>query len=106
MKVLAIGRPRPDVDVARELPRLAEPELRAVWTLYRDGVLREMYSPGAPGAVLVFEVGAERDARRLLDALPMVTAGVIEFEVIGLHPFSALDMLFAPTGEGDSAEPE
>lgn len=52
MKLLAIMRPRDGVDVRTGVERYAEAELRALWALYRDGLVREMYSPGGPGALL------------------------------------------------------
>ena len=97
MKLLAIGRPREGVDAPREIARHADEEMRRLWALYRDGVVREMYSPGGPGVVLILETPARQDAAAALDGLPLVAGKVIEFELIELHPFSALGMLF--TGE-------
>lgn len=95
MKLLAIGRPGEGVDAPREIARLAGAEMRALWALYRDGVVREMYSPGGPGAVLMLETATAQDAREALAGLPLAAAGVIEFELIELHPFGALSVLFA-----------
>ncbi len=95
MKLLAIGRPRGGVDAPREIARHAAAEMRELWELYRDGTVREMYSPGGPGAVLVLEAAAREDAGQALAGLPLARAGVIEFELIELHPFAALGMLFA-----------
>lgn len=50
--------------------------------------------PGSPGAVLILEVQSQDAARAVLADLPLVTGGVIDFEVIELHPFSALSVLF------------
>ena len=47
MRLLAIGRPRDGADV-HQIARYAREEMRALWQLYRDGVVREMYSPGCP----------------------------------------------------------
>jgi len=69
--------------------------LAALWQLYRDGVVREMYSPGRPGAVLVLEAAGPREAEAAVAGLPLAEAGLIVFEVIELHPFSALQVLFA-----------
>jgi hypothetical protein len=69
--------------------------MRALWQLYRDGVVREMYSPGGPGAVLVLETAARQEAEAALAGLPLAAAGVVGFELIELHPFSALQVLFA-----------
>jgi hypothetical protein len=96
MKVLAIGRPRAGADVRGEVVLHAAEEMRALWQLYRDGVVREMYMPGQqPGAVLVLETPAIQDAEAALASLPLVTAGVIEFELTELRPFAAFSVLFA-----------
>jgi hypothetical protein len=94
MNLLAIGRPREGADV-REIGRHAGAEMRALWQLYRDGVVREMYSPGRPGAVLVLEAASGKDAEAALAGLPLAAAGLIDFELVELHPFSALEVLFA-----------
>jgi len=76
------------------ISRQAPAEMRALWALYRDGIVREMYSPGAPGAVLVLEAETKDDAMAALATLPLVASNVISFEVIELHPFAALGVLF------------
>ncbi len=45
MKLLAIGRPREQPDMQARIAQLAVAEMRALWELYRAGVVREMYSP-------------------------------------------------------------
>ena len=94
MKLLAIGRLRQGAD-AGEIARYASQEMHALWQLYRDGVVREMYSPGAPGAVLVLETAARKEAEAALASLPLAADGLIVFELIELHPFSAFEVLFA-----------
>lgn len=94
MKLLAIGRLHQGAD-AREIARYAGEEIGALWRLYREGVVREMYSPGGPGAVLVLETAARKEAEVALAALPLAAGGLIAFELIELHPFSALEVLFA-----------
>ena len=69
MKVLAIGRPRPGADVGSEVALRARDEMRALWQLYSDGVVREMYSPGQPGAVLVLQTAARQDAEAAMAGL-------------------------------------
>jgi hypothetical protein len=94
MKLLAIGRPRPGADTG-QITRHARGEMFALWRLYRGGVVREMYSPGRPGAVLVMETANRGEAEAALAALPLAARGVIGFELIELHPFSAFEALFA-----------
>lgn len=93
MKPLAVGRPRDGAEIG-EIAQYAREEMSALWQLYRGGV-REMYSPGRPGAVLVLEAAPAREARVALAGLPLTAAGLIVFEVIELHPFGAFEVLFA-----------
>ena len=88
-------RPRDAVDVRVEVARHADAELRALWQLYRDGVVREMYSPAGPGAVLVLEAESVQEAERRVSQFPLIAAGVMALEVIELRPFAAIEMLFA-----------
>jgi hypothetical protein len=94
MKLLAIGRPAFAGDVRAEIQRHAHEELSVLWRGYAAGEVREMYSPGGPGVVLVFETSDRATAQATLEELPLVRRSVIEFELIELHPFSALEMLF------------
>jgi hypothetical protein len=95
MKLLAVLRPREGVDVRAEVSRHADAELRALWELYRDGVVREMYSPGSAGAILVLEAESVKEADRQVARFPLVASGTMVPEIIELHPFAAIEMLFA-----------
>ena len=92
MKLLALGRAREGADARSQIARHAKEEMQRVWELYHAGTVREMYSPGGPGAVLVLETRARSDAVDLLDGLPLVR---VDFDVIELHSFAALQVLFA-----------
>jgi hypothetical protein len=94
MKLLAIGHPRPGAD-AGQVARHPRGEMRALWRLYRGGVVREMHSPGRPGAVLVTETASRGEAEAALAALPLAADRVIDCELIELRPFSAFEVLFA-----------
>jgi hypothetical protein len=94
MKLLAIGRPDDGVG-PREIACHAREEVAALWDLYRAGVVREMYSPGGPGAVLVLETPGRAEAEAALATLPLTASGLIIFEVIELKPFTAFEVLFA-----------
>jgi hypothetical protein len=95
VKLLAIMRPREGVDVPRQIAAHAPSELLELWRLYRDETVREMYSPGGPGAVLVLETGSVEEARRALSQLPLLAHDIMTLELIELHPFTALQMLFS-----------
>ena len=43
----------------------------------------------------MLEAASKQEAAEILAGLPLVAAGLIQFEVIELHPFGALGMLFA-----------
>jgi hypothetical protein len=95
VKVLAVGRPRAGVDPALAIAPRAHEELDALWRLYVSGAVREMYSPGGLGAVLVLEAESIDAAQALLAELPLVANQIVDFELIGLRPFSAFASLFA-----------
>ena len=94
MKVLARGH---DV-VAQDDPRFAElrpVEARRVWELYQADILREVYfRADRPNGVLVFEVPDVAAARAAVDSLPLVAAGLIDFELVPLRPYPGFARLF------------
>jgi hypothetical protein len=94
VKLLAIMRPHEGVDVGAEIARHAEAELRALWDLYGRDLVREMYMLGGPGAVLVLEASSPDQVRGSLHELPLLANGIMDLELLELHPFAALRMLF------------
>jgi hypothetical protein len=70
-------------------------ELRALWQLYSDGLVREMYSPGGPGAVLILESDSIQTAATGLASLPLIQSKTMTLELVPLHPFKPLEMLFS-----------
>ena len=86
MKILVICRPRAGVtgaDIAAHAPA----EMADLARLRRDGILAEAYSPGGPGAILIFQASRER-VDSVVASLPLTLAGLIDTEVIELHPFA------------------
>jgi muconolactone delta-isomerase len=95
MKILVMPKPREGV--ARDaLEQHAAAEIRAVWTLYAEGVVREMYiRAGEPGrVVLVLECASVQAAEDVLATLPFAQLHLIDFDVIPLAPFAGLARLF------------
>ena len=94
MKVVALGR---DL-VAQDDPRFAElrpREARVVWELYQADVLREVYfRADSANGVLVFEVPDVAAARAAVDSLPLVAAGLIDFDLVPLRPYPGFARLF------------
>lgn len=97
MKILAIERSGASTDDGTALPAvLLRDEARRLWTLHRQGAVREMYfDESRHAAVLVLECGDGAEAEYLLASLPLVAAGAIRFEVIPLVPYDGFERLFA-----------
>jgi hypothetical protein len=99
MKILVL--PKPIEGIRREsLEEYAADEIRAVWDLYAQGIVREFYVRAAePGRVVLMlecaSVGAASDA---LATLPFARLHLIEFDVIPLAPFMGLTRLFQAAG--------
>lgn len=95
MKILVL--PKPIEGVRRESlePHAAE-EIRAVWDLYAQGLVREYYVRAAePGrVVLMLECASVEEARDALATLPFARLHLIDFDVIPLAPFVGLTRLF------------
>jgi muconolactone delta-isomerase len=100
MKVLALGRDTAPADD----PRFAEvrpAEARRAWELYQADVLREIYfRADRPNGVLVFEVPDLAAARAAIDSLPLVAAGLIDFDLVPLKPYPGFARLFAEAAPG------
>jgi hypothetical protein len=100
MKVLALGRDTAPADD----PRFAEvrpAEARRVWELYQADVVREMYfRADRPNGVLVLEVPDLAAARAAIDSLPLVVAGLIDFDLVPLKPYPGFARLFAEAAPG------
>jgi len=94
MKVLALGRDTAPADD----PRFAEvrpAEARRAWELYQQDILREIYfRADRPNGVLVLEVPDLAAARAVIDSLPLVAAGVIDFDLVPLKPYPGFARLF------------
>ena len=95
MKLLAILRPADGGDVRAAIAARAQEELGVLWNQYREGLVREIYSPGGPGAVLIVEAGSRDSAHSALGELPLLADKIMSLELIELHPFTAFEMLFS-----------
>jgi muconolactone delta-isomerase len=87
MQFLVICRPAPGGD-PDEFKRLLPGETAALRDLKASGTLTAAWSPGRPGAVLMFEAADEAEAARHTAAFPLVKAGQITTEIIPLHPLN------------------
>jgi hypothetical protein len=97
MRLLAILRSPDGIegrDLRDALMSHAKQEMLALWDLYRSGFIREMYSPGGPGAILVLEAESFDDATGRLGELPLIANQIMHLELMEMHPFTALQLLF------------
>jgi hypothetical protein len=66
--------------------------------MHQAGVIREVYFRAEETmAVLVLECTDVAEANGVLASLPMVAAGLIEFEVLPLCAYSGFERLFGST---------
>ena len=96
MQVLAIERPAEDAGDDEVTPELLADEARRVWQLHQAGVIREIYfREDRSSAVVFLECPDAEAAAAVLETLPLVHAGLIEFEVIPLRAYPGFGRLFA-----------
>jgi hypothetical protein len=100
MKVLALGRDTASPDDPR-FAELRPAEARRAWDLYQADVIREIYfRADRPNGVLVLEVPDLAAAREVIDSLPLVAAGLIDFDLVPLKPYPGFARLFAEAAQG------
>jgi hypothetical protein len=106
MRILALEIEAPDAAAGAFL-ELARAEATALWTLVQAGIVRETYfRSDRTAAVLLLECDDLDRARDHLGTLPMVSAGLIRFELIGLRPYPGFGRLFAPVAAADPGSSE
>jgi hypothetical protein len=95
MKILAIEKDRPGASAESFKPHL-QAEAARVWELVQADILREIYfSKERHSAVLILECPDAAAARTALDTLPLVKAGLIEFDILPLVPYPGYARLFS-----------
>jgi len=95
MKILALENEASGVTPELFAPLLKSEAVR-IWELYKSGQLREIYfRKDRTVAVLILECGDENEAHHLLATLPLVQAGLIDFEIIPLVPYPGFERLMA-----------
>src|SRR3954452_10240474 len=75
---------------------LQVPSAKAVWGLYLNSTIREMYVRGDQrGAVLIAESPNLETIRTAISSIPLVQSGQLGGEIVQLNPFSDLSLAFA-----------
>jgi Muconolactone delta-isomerase len=95
VQFLIIGRVKAETKIEQVLP-LVKPEAVKVWELYASDRLRSIhYIADKSGAVLLCEANTVEEINAMIAELPMAQAGVMQFEVIPLLPYTGTEELFA-----------
>lgn len=101
MMILALEREAPGLTGADFAPHLKAEAARA-WELHQAGVIRQLYFNAEDHtAVLLLECASAAEARNRLATLPLVSAGLITFEIIPLAPYPGFARLFENQSETD-----
>ena len=94
MKILAIEKEAEGVTDEDFRPHLKAEASRA-WQLYQRGTIRELYfRRDRDEAILIMEAASVKEAKKALDTLPLVKAGLISFELIPLKAYPGFARLF------------
>jgi muconolactone delta-isomerase len=100
MQVLALAHNTGSDDDPR-WPEIRVPEARRAWELYEAGVLRQIwFRADRANGVLLLEVADLAEARAVVDSLPLVAAGLIDFDLVPLRPYPGFARLFAEPSAG------
>jgi muconolactone delta-isomerase len=95
MKVLAIEKDVPGIYQSQFEPHL-KAEATRVWELYKTGTIREIYFRQVRHqAVIMLECEDSDQAKQILDTLPLVREGLINFEIMPLGPYPGFERLFS-----------
>ena len=94
MRILALEVENPKASSEDFQPLLTE-EASKVWKLYQEDFIREIYFRGdRTSAVLMLECKDIDEAREKLSELPLVSSGLISFDLIPLIPYPGYSRLF------------
>ncbi len=105
MQFLALEEEMSAAGTAAFTPALLHAEAQRVWELHQAGVLRELYfRDDRHTAVLMLESPSPDEAQAQLASLPLVSAGLIHFELIPLRPYPGFARLFNVHAPAPAAE--
>ncbi len=95
MKIIALERPVPGAADEAFTPELLRQEATRAWELHQSGAIRELYfRADREEAVLVLEAPDVAAARKILEQLPLVRAGLLDFDLVPLRGYPGFARLF------------
>lgn len=92
MKILAIEKESKGVDW-NDLEDLLKAEAQHVFHLYLSDSLREIYFTENKNAILILETTDKESALNLLETLPLVKSGKIQFDIMELKPYTGYERI-------------
>ena len=92
MKILAIEKESKGVDW-NDLEDLLKAEAQHVFHLYVSDSLREIYFTENKNAILILETTDKESALNLLETLPLVKSGKIQFDIMELRPYTGYERI-------------
>lgn len=92
MKLLAIEKESTSVNWNEETETLIN-ESYQVYHLFQEGVIRDIYFTETENAVIILECASKDEAIIILSTLPLVKAGLINFDVMELRPYTGFDRI-------------
>jgi hypothetical protein len=94
LRILALETEKPGLSSKDFKPFLKE-EAKKVWEFYQEDFIREIYfRADQDSAILILECEYIEIAKKKLSQLPMVSEGLIDFELIALSPYPGFSRLF------------
>lgn len=96
MKFLCLDIPQPGASLEKYQPHMLD-ELRHSWQLYKRGAVRDIFfRQDRPGVAVIAEADSMEAIKKALGEFPLAKAGLIDWDVIPLGPFTNWELLFAP----------
>ena len=90
MQFISISRRLTELFSDEEFTAHIEDERERVRVLYRDGIVRSIWSrKDAPGAVMLLECEDETAADAAVNSLPRAQRGMLEVRILPLAPYPA-----------------
>lgn len=95
MQFLVIARVAEGVSIEQVVTHV-KAEAEAVWQKYSAEIVRSIhYIADMSGAVLMCEAANLEAMQEITAQFPMAKAGVLNFEILPLKPYTGLESLFA-----------
>jgi len=93
MKILAIEKEINSIK-PEDYDLILKEEAQKVFELYESGIIREIYFEKENNiAVIILECSNKIEAKEILNSLPLVKKGFVEFEVIELISYTGFSRL-------------